>query len=96
MPTDDEILIELRERIAAAVAEGFEDRVGIISGFIEYAEEEHSRDDLAEAVEQLVDTELAAHRRRQAKWAEPTDCDRLDQAFADLEDRGVVARQHFT
>jgi hypothetical protein len=96
MPADDEILTELRGRITAAVAEGFDARDEMIERFTEYVQGEYDREDLAEAVEQLTDTELAAHRHRQAKWAGPTDCDRLDRAFADLEDHGVVARQHFT
>jgi hypothetical protein len=92
----DEIVAELRERIAAAVAEGFSTRGKIVDDFTELAEADYNRDDLDTVIEQLTDEAIAAHRSRQSEWTEPTDCDRLDQAFADLEERGVVARQHFT
>lgn len=29
-------------------------------------------------------------------WSGSTDCDRLDKAFAELEDRGIICRQDFT
>ena len=32
----------------------------------------------------------------QATWPAETDCDRLDKAFADLEQHGIVARQNFS
>jgi len=31
----------------------------------------------------------------QREWPSVTDCDRLDRAFADLNGRGIVARQNF-
>lgn len=34
--------------------------------------------------------------REQASWPTPTDCDRLDAAFAALEQGGIVCRQHFS
>ena len=33
--------------------------------------------------------------REQARWPKVTDCDRLDTAFADLERRGILARQNY-
>lgn len=51
---------------------------------------------LRPVAERVFRDALAAQRRTQADWPDVTDCDRLDRAFADLEDRGVVARQHFT
>ena len=32
----------------------------------------------------------------QASWPAETDCDRLDRAFAELEQQGIVARQNFS
>src|SRR5262249_24034466 len=37
-----------------------------------------------------------AHLQEQAGWPEATDCDRLDEASAAMESRGVVARQNFS
>jgi hypothetical protein len=39
---------------------------------------------------------LDMHLREQASWPIPTDCDRLDAAFAALEQAGIVCRQHFS
>jgi hypothetical protein len=87
---------ELRERITAAVAEGFDERDEIIVGQTENAEDEYERDDLEPLVEKLTDQALAAHHRKQAKWKGRTDNDRLDHAFEALERAGIVARQNFT
>lgn len=38
----------------------------------------------------------AAQRAAEASWEGRTDCDRLDQAFAELESTGIVCRQDFT
>jgi hypothetical protein len=92
----DEIEAELRERITAAVAEGFGTRDEVADDFTELAKADYGRDDLDPIIDQLTDEAIADHHRQQAEWTEPTDCDRLDQAFEELEARGVVARQHFT
>lgn len=47
-------------------------------------------------VERLADEELEVHAREQAMWDGLTDCDRLDRAFENLEESGVVARQNFS
>ncbi len=94
--TVEEIMANLRERIAAAVAEGFSTRDEIAEDFAELAEADYGRDDLDPVIDRLTDEAIEAHRIRQSQWTGPTDCDRLDAAFADLEEHGVVARQHFT
>jgi hypothetical protein len=38
---------------------------------------------------------LSAHHAAQADWPAVTDCDRLDAAFTELDDLGVLARQHY-
>src|SRR4029079_1351153 len=42
-----------------------------------------------------TDKAFAAHLDAQREWPSVTDCDRLDRAFADLNGRGIVARQNF-
>jgi hypothetical protein len=93
---DAEMEADFRERIAAAVAEGFSARDDLIGRFAEDAQDESGEEDLEPLVTRLVDAALAAHHRKQARWKGPTDCDRLDQAFAALEAAGIVARQNFT
>jgi hypothetical protein len=44
----------------------------------------------------VTERALSAHVAEQATWFGPTDCDRLDAAFAELDRVGIVARQHFS
>jgi hypothetical protein len=48
-----------------------------------------------EAARTVAEQIVAAHREEQSGWTEPTDNDRLDAAFADLESAGILTRQHF-
>ena len=52
-------------------------------------------DRLAE-IERIAAELLAAHQIEQSTWNGPTDCDRLDEAFASLNKRGIIARQNFS
>lgn len=85
---------ELRQHIADRVAEGFDSRNDIVEQTIAYYElEDDPR--LRRQVQPLTDRAIAAHREKQATWPTVTDCDRVDQAFATLEQAGIVARQNF-
>ncbi len=44
-------------------------------------------------IEEHVRAGVAAQRAREASWTEETTNDRLDEAFAELEDSGIVALQ---
>src|SRR5262245_61330412 len=88
-------LTDVRAYITRAVREGFRDEVGILEDASDYAETEHGKPMRAE-VKRLTKELLAAHRAEEATWKGPTDCDRLDAAFAALQRRGVVARQNFS
>jgi hypothetical protein len=44
----------------------------------------------------LTDSALAEHTIEQRSWVYETDCDKLDEAFAELDRNGIVARQNFT
>lgn len=46
------------------------------------------------AMQALASQELAAKQQAEATWPALTDCDRLDQAFAALTARGLVALHH--
>jgi Domain of unknown function (DUF6891) len=48
------------------------------------------------AAHAVADQSLAAHIKAQADWPATTDCDRLDAAFAELNEVGIVARQNFS
>jgi hypothetical protein len=92
---------EMRRYIRDRVAGGFLD-----ANEVEEAACDCFTDDLADA--QLdpamlkriagveTDKAFAAQIDAQRQWPAVTDCDRLDQAFADLDRSGIVARQNFS
>jgi hypothetical protein len=92
----DHVLQDLRSFISYRVREGFESVHEIVENATNYAQEQYGRDDLRPAIKRLTAELLAAHRGEQAGWESPTDCDRLDEAFAALNRQGIVARQDFS
>ena len=92
----DAVLEDVRSFIAYRVQEGFESAHDIIENATDYAFGKHERDDLQLEIKRITAEELAAHRVEQAGWEGPTDCDRLNQAFAALNRQGIVARQDFS
>ncbi len=86
---------DLREYVRRQVAIGFDDGHVIAEDAIESFEDDYEGEDLPGAVAELVEQEWMAHLLSQPPHSQTTDCDRLDAAFADLEESGVVARQHF-
>ncbi len=95
MPTKKQ-LANLKRSVAAQVAEGFSEWDEIAVGFSENPDEEEFGELDDALIERLVFQAVRAHHVKQAKWATPTDCDKLDAAFKTLERKGIVARQHFT
>lgn len=53
-------------------------------------------DTLYPYVTQVVNGLIGKHRAEQATWPDRTDCDRLDETFADLEARGIDCRQNYS
>jgi hypothetical protein len=78
------------------VAEGYDGRDEIVERIREVYGEELEEGVLAGLAARATDEAIAAHLAEQEGWGIPTDCDRLDRAFAALEKSGIVARQHFT
>lgn len=93
---DDDLLAELSEQIRGEVAAGFEDSGRIVESAIGAFEDQADRAFLESHARRFVEEALAAHASEQSGWPARTDCDRLDAAFAALDQAGVVARQHFT
>src|SRR5208337_4485547 len=78
------------------VTEGFESAHEIIENAIHYAFESYEREDLRGVIKRITAESLAGHRAEHAGWEGSTDCDRLDEAFAALNNQGIVARQNFS
>ena len=92
----DDLLDDIHQRIRDDVAAGFDDEATILRGAVEMYDGEIDPALAASHARKWLAEELAAHSAAQRDWPETTDCDRLDAAFAALEARGVVSRQHFT
>lgn len=87
---------ELQEVISIDVQAGYESREEIIEGAVDFLLGEYSPEWLEEEATRLTDKLLAEHMAEQKCWTYETDCDRLDEAFAELDRHGIVARQNFT
>jgi hypothetical protein len=95
-PDLQQAIEEIRRYIRRAVAAGFDTPNGIIENAAELLSDQHDPKTLRPHAERLTQEALQAHLREQATWPDVTDCDRLEDAFADLERKGIVCRQNFT
>nr|WP_203834286.1 hypothetical protein [Actinoplanes humidus] len=67
----------------------------IVSGTVEYLDDQGEAAELYALAWEIVPRELAAHLEAQAGWAARTDSDRLTDAFRVLDVAGIVAREDF-
>ncbi|MES2449533.1 MAG: hypothetical protein V4610_03105 [Pseudomonadota bacterium] len=95
-PEPDEKIDWLRDSIRRDVATGFYDEDAILVQAVASFEEEFDPPLLRREAQRLLREALAEHREAQCDWPERTDCDRLDDAFAALEAKDIISRQHFT
>ncbi|MBB5712244.1 DUF6891 domain-containing protein [Sphingomonas xinjiangensis] len=89
-------LADLRDKIRRDVAAGFDDEDVILTNLAHYFEEEIDPVVVRREAPRILRDVLAEHARAEASWPAVTDCDRLDTAFAALEQDGIIARQNFT
>lgn len=92
---DPNVLDALRRFVWHRVAEGFADEGEVAALAAAVFREPCAGEDVAGLAARLAEQAVAEHLVAQRSWPIPTDCDRLDRAFAALERRGIVARQHF-
>jgi hypothetical protein len=91
-----ETLGAMRHSIETDVTAGFSTPNQIVETAVEVFSDEQPPAVLRQAARRLLDEALAKHAADQRGWPAVTDCDRLDRAFADLERRGIFARQNFS
>lgn len=90
------LLDDVHSTVRAQVAAGFADGDAIIDTTLAIYEDEADPAVLLPYVERFVSEVISAHLDEQAHWPAVTDCDRLDTAFAELEQQGIVCRQNFS
>lgn len=86
----------VRDAFTFWVRSGFEDEDELL-GEVELRIQDLVGDvpeDFVEEIRALVREELEAQRAREATWEEETVNDRIEEAFAELWDRGIVALQN--
>lgn len=93
---------ELRDAMVGTMLErlreGFADEATILADVVARAcadEREPAATELRDAAPAMLAEALARHLRAQATWPTMTDCDRLDAAFDELNDRDLFARHHW-
>ena len=87
---------EVRETVRERVDGGFDSRAEMSEELVDYFADEYEETEIQPVLERILAEEFARHQSEQALWDGPTDCDRLDRAFAALEREQIVARQNFT
>jgi hypothetical protein len=87
---------DLHEWLVREVAAGFSDPDEIVEAAGDVFEGDRNREAVQAEAERMLSGLLAAHARDQATWPATTDNDRLEAAFAELEDGGIVCRENFS
>lgn len=94
---DNSIHQSLEDHIRLEVKIGYASREEIIAAAHDvFAEEVEDSQELRRLTIRLTDILLAEHLAAQRTWNHVTDCDKLDEAFAELDRMGIVARQNYT
>lgn len=83
---------EVQDEITVLVHGGFEDASRIVEIIVDEMYEPGELDE--DEVQVFVDQCFAAWELAKRQWPRVTDCDRLDQAFDQLEQQGVVCLQN--
>jgi len=97
----DELLCDAQATTESLVAGGFDsfaDVVEIVADQLDDAYDLLGREPKVTVTEmalRMVAERWKSQLHAQASWSELTDCDRLDAAFSELDDRRIVARQNF-
>lgn len=95
--TESNALRVMQTEISWRVAAGYDNRESIVFAAVNEALIETGLPKLwlEEHASRLTDASLRFHLKMQNSWLEETDCDRLDEAFAELDRAGIVARQNY-
>jgi len=78
------------------IAGGFRTRDDIITCATQLLIDDFDPELIKPLIIERTDFHFTHAQAQEARWPAVTDCDRLDRAFADLENRGIVCRQDFT
>jgi hypothetical protein len=88
---------DLHDFIKVQVAAGYIPVADIVEEAVDaFADASVEPTALRGAARAVAELTVRSHLEAQQGWPARTDCDRLDTAFAALEESGILARQHFS
>lgn len=94
---DNSIHQSLDDHIRLEVKIGYASRKEIVEAAVDMFQDGfENRIELRKLAGRLTESALAEHYTEQRSWVYETDCDKLDEAFAELDRNGIVARQNWT
>ncbi len=94
--SEETVMTDLRSFIGREVAGGFNSPDQIAEAAVRCLISDGYGVIVRREAPRVVQEAVEAHRAAQATWPAVTDCDRLDYAFAALEEAGVISRQNFS
>lgn len=94
--TDEDLRGDIDATLTAMVRGAFLPRDQVWVAIDDICEEGEDPDALRAYASAELELLWREQRALEATWQGSTDCDRLDKAFAELEERGVICRQDFT
>ncbi len=94
--TDEDLRGDIDAALRALIGGGFAPRQEVWYVVDDICEQGEQPDELRSYASAELERLWSAQRAAEAGWSGHTDCDRLDKAFAELEERGIVCRQDFT
>lgn len=83
---------EVRDEIDWLVRAGFYDKADLMRIICDEIYYESNLD--SEQVSAAIDERISSWKDTQKTWSKVTDCDKLDQVFAKLNERGIIALQN--
>lgn len=95
---DDELRKDIEDHIQLRVAAAFSSIDEIVEGIPDnfFEDEEEYTEEIADECLMIARRAVESLMKEQESWRTPTDNTRLEQAFADLEQQGIVARENWT
>lgn len=87
---------EIQDSVRTAVQGGFDEPEEILEETIfEFEDEDIEPEWLENKARTIINAMFLAHYLKQSEWKHDTDCDKLDDAFAELDRHGILARHNW-
>lgn len=92
----EQAIEDLKQRIRWDLGSGFYTSEEIVQNAADYLADDMDESLAKGEARRLLPEMIALLKLEEETWPAVTDCDRLDTAFAKLEEKGIISRQNFT